>query len=43
MGCRASDHGLDYVPYREATKEEVNAIYQKAMAGEAVTAEETEK
>ncbi len=29
MGCRASDHGLDYVPYREATKEEVNAIYQK--------------
>ena len=43
MGCRASDHGLDYIPYREATKEEVNAIYQKAMAGEAVTAEETEK
>lgn len=43
MGCRASDHGLDYVPYREATKEEVNAIYQKAMAGETVTAEETEK
>ena len=23
MGCRASDHGLDYIPYREATKEEV--------------------
>ena len=43
MGCRASDHGLDYIPYREATKEEVNAIYQKAMAGEAVTAEEAEK
>mgnify|MGYP005981311723 CR=1 FL=1 len=33
MGCRASDHGLDYIPYREATKEEVNAIYQKVMAG----------
>ena len=29
MGCRASDHGLDYVPYREATKEEVNAIYRR--------------
>ena len=43
MGCRATDHGLDYVPYREATKEEVNAIYQKAMAGEAVTVEEVEK
>ena len=43
MGCRASDHGLDYVPYREASKEEVNAIYQKVMAGEACTAEEAEK
>ena len=43
MGCRAADHGLDYVPYREATLEEVNAIYQKAMAGEAVTVEEAEK
>ena len=43
MGCRASDHGLDYIPYREATKEEVNAIYQKAMKGEAVTTEEAEK
>ena len=33
MGWRASDHGLDYIPYREATKEEVYAIYQKVMAG----------
>ena len=43
MGCRASDHGLDYIPYREATKEEVNAIYQKVMAGETCTVEEAEK
>ena len=43
MGCRASDHGLDYIPYREATKEEVNAIYQKVMKGETCTAEEAEK
>ena len=43
MGCRASDHGLDYIPYREATKEEVNAIYQKVMAGETCTPEEAEK
>ena len=34
MGCRASDHGLDYIPYAPATKEEVNAIYQKVMNGE---------
>ena len=33
MGCRASYHGLDYIPYREASKDEVNAIYQKAMKG----------
>lgn len=43
MGCRAADHGLDYVPYREASIEEVDAIYKKAMAGEAVTVEEAEK
>ena len=43
MGCRAADHGLDYVPYREATVDEVDAIYKKAMAGEAVTTEEAEK
>lgn len=42
-GCRAADHGLDYVPYRKASAEEVNAIFAKAMAGEAVTMEEAEK
>ncbi len=43
MGCRASDHGLDYVPFRPATAEEVNAVYQKAMAGETLSVEEAEK
>lgn len=42
-GCRASDQGLDYVPYRPASDEEVTAIFKKAMAGEAVTTEEAEK
>ena len=42
-GCRASDHGLDYVMYREASEEELNAIFAKAMAGESVTREEAEK
>ena len=41
-GCRASDHGLDYIMYREASEEEVNAILTKALAGEAVTKEEAE-
>lgn len=41
-GCRASDHGLDYVMYREATAEEIDTTFQKAMAGESLTLAETE-
>ncbi len=43
MGCRAADHGLDYVPFRPAGAQEVNAVYQKAMRGEPVSVEEAEK
>ena len=39
-GCKASDHGLDYVPYLECTMEEADAIYQKALRGEKLTADE---
>ena len=42
-GCRASDHGLDYIPYREGTPAEVEAAYQKALAGQSLTLEEAEK
>ncbi|MCR4950084.1 MAG: glucuronate isomerase [Solobacterium sp.] len=42
MGCRASDHGLDYIPYRKGTPEEVNAVYAKVMNGETITTEEAE-
>ncbi len=41
-GCRASDHGLDYIPYVEATDEELTAIFHKAMAGEKVTPQEAD-
>ncbi len=43
FGCRASDHGIDYIPYRESTQEEVDAIFRKGMAGETLTVEEIEK
>ncbi len=43
MGCRASDHGLDYIPFRPASDEEVNAIYARAMAGECLSVEDAEK
>ncbi|MDD6692000.1 MAG: glucuronate isomerase [Lachnospiraceae bacterium] len=42
-GCRASDHGLDYVPFRTCSLEEADGIYRKAMRGEALTTEEIEK
>ena len=41
-GCRASDHGLDYVPFRPVSAEQANAAYQKAMSGGRVTVEEAE-
>ena len=41
-GCRASDHGLDYVPFHACTMEEANATYQKALRGEKLTVEEIE-
>jgi len=43
VGCLASDHGLDYVPFRACTMEEADAAYQKAMKGETVTTEEAEQ
>ena len=41
-GCKASDHGLDYVPYCKCTMEEANAIYQKALRHEALTTQEVD-
>ncbi|MDO4487608.1 MAG: glucuronate isomerase [Eubacteriales bacterium] len=42
LGCRASDHGLDYVPYREYTEEAADAVFRKVMEGEAITTGEAE-
>jgi len=41
-GCRAADHGLDYVMYRAASEEEVEAVFKKAMKGEVLSREELE-
>ena len=38
-----AEYGLDYIPFRPATAEEVDAVYKKVMAGEAITVEEAEK
>ena len=33
MGCRASDHALNYCPFETATDEELEAIFAKAIKG----------
>ncbi len=40
MGCRLSDHGLEYVMYAPAPEEAVEAVFQKRLAGGPVTREE---
>ncbi len=41
-GCKAADHGLDYVPFQDYTVQQADAVYQKALAGEALSTEEIE-
>lgn len=43
MGCKAADHGMDYVVYRPAKLNEIEEIYKKALAGEPVSREQAEK
>ncbi len=37
LGCRVSDHGMESVPYAPATEDQVEAIFQKRLAGELPT------
>ncbi len=39
-GCRASDHGLDYIPYQDYTVEQADEVYKKALRVEALTTQE---
>ena len=41
-GCRASDHGLDYIICRLADQTTVDSIVKKGLAGQPVSVEETE-
>ncbi|MBQ4381851.1 MAG: glucuronate isomerase [Oscillospiraceae bacterium] len=43
LGCRAADHGLDYVPFQDCCPKCADRAYKKAMAGEELTVEEAEK
>ena len=41
-GCRASDHGLDFMVYAEASEAEINAVIARGLAGETVSSDEAE-
>ena len=41
-GCKASDHGLDYVMFRKGTDAEADEAFKKAMRGEALSIAEAE-
>ena len=41
-GCKASDHGLDYVPFVPYTVDQADEVYQKALRGETLTTEQIE-
>lgn len=43
VGCRISDHALDYVPFAEASLDEVAAIFARALGGGTVSLEEEMK
>lgn len=43
VGCRISDHGIEYIMYEPATCEEVEAIFAKRFAGEIVSKQEERK
>ena len=39
-GCRLSDHGMSYIPYRPAAEAEIDQILARRMAGETLTDDE---
>lgn len=40
MGCRASDHALEYVMYKPASPQELEAIFKKRLGGSEISYEE---
>ncbi len=42
MGCRAADHGLDYIIYEEKPLYEINKTFTKALSGDKITVKEAE-
>jgi len=43
MGCRGSDHAFAYVPCTRADEQELELIFKKALLGEALSVDDTDK
>lgn len=43
LGCKTSDHGMDYVPYEPCTAKEADEIFKTALSGKKLTAEQADK
>jgi glucuronate isomerase len=43
VGCRVSDHGLEFLPAVDCTEREAAAIFARARAGQAASAEDADK
>lgn len=42
LGCRASDHALEYPPFKIASDKEIDSAFKKAMDGKEVTKDEAD-
>ncbi len=42
LGCKAADHGLDYIVFEPSDASAVEAVFSKALRGEKITAAEAE-
>ncbi len=43
LGCKTSDHGMDYVPYEPCTVKEADEIFKTALSGKKLTAVQADK
>lgn len=43
MGCKASDHGMNYIMYNPADEAQIEEIFAKGIGGKSVTADEVDK
>ncbi len=42
MGCKATDHGLDYVPFEIGSEKEIDAAFKAVMKGKAITTKQAD-